>query len=625
MLDTARLSARSSPKVSFWRRPKAKALALALVCLTVPPVAARAAEPAEATPPAKPAWVEKSDKNAQILIDLFARFGPEGASQFGVDGYDEKVSDLTPGFIERQIAATQGGVAELQKRLAQETDPAVRQDLEILIGSAEDGIEESEVNQRLAVPFFDVHQLVFQGIRSLLDDQIAPERRQAAVARLHKYAGLDPDANGGKPIAVLAADFMRARLAIPGLIGPTRAEVEKALQTTATFSDGIGELFGKYKLTGYEKDYAAVKKQLADYEAFVRAEVLPRSRTDFRLPPELYAMSLKQVGVDMPIDELVSRAEVSFREIQNEMQTLAPLVAKEKGYSATDYRDVLRELKKNQIIGEAILPHYQARIKDLERIIRDHHIVTLPDRPMQIRLASAAESAATPAPNMRPPRMIGNTGETGEFVLPLRIPGADGKLIGFDDFTFDAASWTLTAHEGRPGHELQFASMIEKGVSLARALFAFNSVNAEGWALYAEAEAKPYEPLDGQLVALQARLLRAARAQLDPGLQRGTITQEEATRVLTQDVLMSDAMALQEVERYTFRSPGQATAYFCGYQRLMEMRTQVERTLGPAFNRQRFNDFILSQGLLPPSLLKKALFEEFVPRERATTTAAAHQ
>ncbi len=584
--------------------------------------AARAADAPKSAPPSKPAWVEKSDKNAQILIDLFARFGPEGASQFGVDGYDDKISDLTPGFVERQTAATKLGIAELKQRLAAETDPAVRQDLEILIGSAEDGIEAAEVNQRLTAPFFDLHQLIFQGTRSLLDDQVSPERRKAAVVRLSRYAGLDPGTNGGQPIAVLAAEYTRSRLALAGLLGPTREEVEKSLQTTATFADGIGELFTKYKLTGYEAAYAAIKKQLADYEAFVRAEVLPRSRTDFRLPAELYALSLKQVGVDMPVEELVSRAEVSFREIQNEMQTLAPLVAKEKGFSVTDYRDVLRELKKNQIVGEAILPHYEARIRDLERVIRDGRIVTLPDRPMRIRLASAAESASTPAPNMRPPRMIGNTGEIGEFVLPLRIPGADGKLIGFDDFTYDAASWTLTAHEGRPGHELQFSALIEKGVSLARALFAFNSVNVEGWALYAEAEAKPYEPLDGQLAALQARLLRAARAQLDPGLQLGTITKEEATRVLTQDVVLSDAMALQEVERYTFRAPGQATAYFCGYQRLMGLRTQVERTLGPAFERQRFNDFILAQGLLPPSLLKKALFEEFVPREKAVAKAA---
>jgi uncharacterized protein (DUF885 family) len=320
------------------------------------------------------------------------------------------------------------------------------------------------------------------------------------------------------------------------------------------------------------------------------------------------------VGVDMPVDELVGRAEVAFREIQNEMQALAPLVAKEKGLSVTDYRGVLRELKKQQVTGEAILPLYQQRVKDMEEIIRSQHIVSLPDRPMQVVLASAAESVAIPAPNMRPPRLIGNTGERGQFVLPLRIPGEKNANLALDDFTYEAVSWTLTAHEGRPGHELQFSALVEGGVSKARAIFALNSVNVEGWALYAEAEVKPYLPLDGQLGALQSRLVRAARAILDPGLQSGKVTREEATRILRGDVGLSEGMALQEVQRYTFLAPGQATAYFCGYQRLMELRAEVERILGPKFDRQKYHDFLLSQGTLPPSLLRQAVYEEFIPK-----------
>ena len=44
----------------------------------------------------------------------------------------------------------------------------------------------------------------------------------------------------------------------------------------------------------------------------------------------------------------------------------------------------------------AILPLYQQRIKDMETIIRAQRIVTLPERPMRVRLASEAESAAVP-------------------------------------------------------------------------------------------------------------------------------------------------------------------------------------------------------------------------------------
>src|SRR5205085_8202457 len=128
----------------------------------------------------------------------------------------------------------------------------------------------------------------------------------------------------------------------------------------------------------------------------------------FKLPEELYRYQRKTRGNDMAVEELISRANTQFHEIQNEMQTLARLVAKEKGITATDYRDVIRALKKEQFSGPAIMTHYQGRIKEIEKIIRDQHIVTLPQREMAFRLATEAETAATPAPHVDPPRLIGN-------------------------------------------------------------------------------------------------------------------------------------------------------------------------------------------------------------------------
>jgi uncharacterized protein (DUF885 family) len=108
--------------------------------------------------------------------------------------------------------------------------------------------------------------------------------------------------------------------------------------------------------------------------------------------------------------------------------------------------------------------------------------------------------------------------------------------------------------------------------------------------------------------------MRAARAFLDPELHMGKVTPEEALRVLKEDAVLSDPFAKQEVERYTFRMPGQACSYFYGYTRLLELRSEVEKRMGRRFNAQRFHDFILSQGLLPPGLLRKAVLEEFVEK-----------
>jgi len=41
----------------------------------------------------------------------------------------------------------------------------------------------------------------------------------------------------------------------------------------------------------------------------------------------------------------------------------------------------------------------------------------------------------------------------------------------------------------------------------------------------------------------------------------------------------------------------------------------VETALGAKFNQKKFHDFILEQGLLPPDLMRKAVMEEFVPRQ----------
>jgi uncharacterized protein (DUF885 family) len=79
--------------------------------------------------------------------------------------------------------------------------------------------------------------------------------------------------------------------------------------------------------------------------------------------------------------------------------------------------------------------------------------------------------------------------------------------------------------------------------------------------------------------------------------------------------MLSHGYAKQEIDRYTFRAPGQATSYFYGYTKLMELRADTEIQLGQKFDRQAFNDFVIGQGLLPPALLREAVETQFVPSQ----------
>jgi uncharacterized protein (DUF885 family) len=579
--------------------------------MAAPPASAPTAA-SKAAPVSTPAWVKQSNAYAQVLLKTLAEFNPEFASRFGLPGYDDKVIDLKPHVDVRSREALTKARDALQADLAKTTDANVREDLEIMIHAADRFIESSKLQDQYMLPYTDVGQTIFQGEFGLLQDQVAPERRTHALARLKCYVGMAP---GCTPVTREAEALFEAKAGNSKLLGPYKAEVEQNLANPQRYVDGTRKLYAKYKIAGAGPALDTLQKQLDAYTAWVKSTVLPRARADARLPEPVYADNLKNVGIDIPPQELIKQADKSFMEIQAQMETLAPYVAKAEGLAPTsDYRTVVKDLKKQQLDRNNIESYYKGVIGKIEAIIREHHLVTLPRREMIMRLASEAESAAQPAPHMNPPPLINNHGERGQFVLPLgNPPSGNGKNEAYDDFTCKACAWTLTAHEGRPGHELQFSAMVEHGVSLARSLFAFNSVNVEGWALYAEWMMVPYEPAGGQMIALQLRLLRAARAFLDPMLNLGLITRQRAHDILVNDVGISEAFAREELDRFMFRSPGQATAYFYGYSRILELRAHTEIALGGKFNLQQFNDFILAQGLLPPDQLDEAVKTKVIP------------
>jgi uncharacterized protein (DUF885 family) len=596
---------------------------VSLLCFL--PGAARGETPASnpAAGPAEKAWIATSNKYADELIQVAFLHHPEAASAQGLAQFDTKASQPTLADENAERQETEAVLARLKTALSQKQEKEVAEDLQIMIRRTELTFRQQDFYRAHEVPFFNASNGVFGGLQPLLDEQTPAARRQAAVVRIREYAGLEP---GYLALTEILKQRVLERMAKPNMVYPARVEIETEMGRNSNYRDGIAALMQKYDLKGWQEPFAKLKKQLEDYDAWVRETILPKARNDFRLPAEEYALQLENFGIDIPPDRMALRAHQAFLDLQAEMAPIAAQIARERQMPSSNYRDVIRELKKQQLVGDAILPFFDDRLKQIEKIILDQKLVSLPERPAKIRIATAAETAQQPAPHMQAPPFLHNTGQKGVFVLPLNIPPAPGQAAAekYDDFTYDAAAWTLTAHEARPGHELQFDSMLERGVSLARARYAFNSTNVEGWGLYSEYLVKPFMPPEGQLISLDYRLLRAARAFLDPELQTGKIQPEEAYRVLEQDVVTSHAFAQEEVERFTYRMPGQASSYFYGYTRLIELRQDVEKALGSRFQQKPFHDFLLSQGLLPPDLMRQAVMEEFVPSQKGQAPASAN-
>ena len=90
-------------------------------------------------------------------------------------------------------------------------------------------------------------------------------------------------------------------MAKPGMVYPSQGELETELGPQLELHRGHRHAVQEIpadRLGG--RLCASSKTQLADYDAWVRANVLPQARTDFRLPPEEYALNFEKYGIDIP-------------------------------------------------------------------------------------------------------------------------------------------------------------------------------------------------------------------------------------------------------------------------------------------------------------------------------------
>src|SRR5258708_32094367 len=98
-----------------------------------------------------------------------------------------------------------------------ESDPKVRQDLDLLIDAVGSRRQTRALEYRLLIPYFDPSKHIFQGLQVLLDAPNDESRRRNALQRLRRYAGMAP---GSAPLADLAPARLSDRLRTAHLAWP---------------------------------------------------------------------------------------------------------------------------------------------------------------------------------------------------------------------------------------------------------------------------------------------------------------------------------------------------------------------------------------------------------------------
>ena len=159
-----------------------------------------------------------------------------------------------------------------------------------------------------------------------------------------------------------------------------------------------------------------------------------------------------------------------------------------------------------------------------------------------------------------------------------------------------------SAHEGYPGHHLQFAIQNRHPSHIRR--LCSHAIFYEGWTMWCEKLAVEQgwvnEP-HTRLQQLHDALWRAYRIVIDCGLHSGKLSHEAAAQILVKGVGFTPARARADVNWYTSQ-PTVPMSYLLGRLELERIKDRLMKEEG--WSLRKFHDWALSHGAIPWSWIE---------------------
>jgi uncharacterized protein (DUF885 family) len=164
-------------------------------------------------------------------------------------------------------------------------------------------------------------------------------------------------------------------------------------------------------------------------------------------------------------------------------------------------------------------------------------------------------------------------------------------------------------HEGVPGHHLQISLAQELTGLPAFRRYLYYTAYTEGWALYAEQLGKDigfYQDPYSDFGRLEGDNLRAIRLVVDTGVHSQHWTRQQMVDYFHAHSGLPDATVNAEVDRY-IAWPAQALGYKIGQLKILELRAEAQKALGPKFDIRTFDDQVVDYGALPLDILDQRI------------------
>ncbi len=554
----------------------------------------------------------------EYLADL-GNLSPVNATLIGDHATDHELDQVDAAAREETLALLREYRAALGALNRDALSRANQVDFELLLHQVESDIWAFEKLQQWAWnPLYYIN-ISGNGIYGLLSRDFAPlpERLVSAAARLEQVprfleqarASLDP-ARVPKIHAETAIsqnpglNSIIDNMIVPqlgALEGDRRARLEAAIETA--------------------------KNAVAEHQAWLEEELLPRANGDFRIGAELYDRKLA-FALNSPLSrkEIAARAEREFGIVRSEMYEVAKVVYLDK-YPMTVFPDNPGEPYKQAIIRAALEEAYR-KLPDRDGIVDvakqqlaeatdfvvEKNLVTMPAEPVEIILMPEFQRGVAVA-YLSPPGPLETNQPAFYAVAPLPEDWTDEQAESFLREYNLYSLQDLTIHEGVPGHYLQIA-LSNRYPSVLRGVL-WSGPFVEGWAVYAErmmieAGYQGGDPLQ-KLITLKWYLRAVTNAIIDAAIHVDGMTREAAMKLMVEGGFQEEREAAGKWIRAQLTS-AQLSTYFVGYQEHRDLRREIERLWGDEFTLRRYHDQVLSYGSPPVRFVRALMLDQPIPR-----------
>lgn len=539
--------------------------------------------------------------NAQTLTeqvdryfdDVYFKYRPSDGTQAGFHQYDRKLEQYSKASVQERIAALHK--AEKAFGAIAVKTPSDTADRDLVLGDIRATLLELEqvrgweknpdkYSSGVSSSIFTLISRNFASPEERLRSVIARERQMPAVFEAAR-------ANLSNPPRIYTEIAMEQ---MPGIISFFQNDVPLA----------FNKVTDQALLAEFKKMNTLVIDSLKQYELYLKTELLPKSKGDFRLGADLFSKKLSyEEMVDIPLDHLLEIGMRNLRENQKAFKDVAAKVDAKKTAA-----QILEEINRDHPAPDKLLQTFRDTLGGLADFIQSKHIITIPSPVRPILEETPPFLRALTFASMDTPGAYEKTAKEAFFNVTLPEKGWSAKQTEEHMEAFNRGTIISTAvHEAYPGHYVQFLWM-QNVQSKVRKLLGASS-NAEGWAHYSEQmmldEGYGAGDLKLRLGQLQDALLRNARFIVGFQMHTGKMTMEQGIDFFVKEGYASRANGERETKRGT--SDPTYLYYTLGKLEILKLREDYKAMKGKDFSLEEFHNRFMKEGFPPIKIVRRAL------------------